>query len=514
MRTEDLFDILVIGGGINGVGIARDAAGRGLKTLLCEKDDLASWTSSASTKLIHGGLRYLEHYEFRLVREALKEREVLLASAPHISWPLRFVLPHNKDLRPAWLIRLGLFLYDHLGKRERLPGSCGVDLTRHCVGTPLVDNLTKGFIYSDAWVQDARMVVLNAMDARNRGAEIRTRTRCIGAIRQQDHWEVKLVDGFTSEISVVRARLLVNAAGPWAQALLTGEIGLKSDKRLRLVKGSHIVVPRLFDHDHAYIFQNQDKRIVFAIPYENDFTLIGTTDVDHEGDPADVKISQEEISYLCQSVSCYFKRPVKAADVVWSYAGVRPLFDNGEADASQTTRDYAVELESEPGKAPVLNILGGKLTTYRKLAQASLSLISDVFGIADKSWTAGSILPGGDIPNEDVNLYIGQMMARYPWLPVKQLERYVKTYGTRVEQILDGTSCLDGLGSCFAGDLYEAEVRYLVDEEWALTSEDILWRRTKLGLHLPQDVGGDLDDWLALYTKKQLQLAAGFSLAS
>ncbi|MCZ4281525.1 glycerol-3-phosphate dehydrogenase [Kiloniella laminariae] len=514
MRTEDLFDILVIGGGINGVGIARDAAGRGLKTLLCEKDDLASWTSSASTKLIHGGLRYLEHYEFRLVREALKEREVLLASAPHISWPLRFVLPHNKDLRPAWLIRLGLFLYDHLGKRERLPGSCAVDLTRHCVGTPLVDSFTKGFIYSDAWVQDARMVVLNAMDARNRGAEIRTRTRCIGATRLKDHWDVRLVDGLTGETSVVRAKLLVNAAGPWMQALLTGEMGLKSDKRLRLVKGSHIVVPRLFDHDHAYIFQNHDKRIVFAIPYENDFTLIGTTDVDHEGDPADVQISQEEISYLCQSVSSYFKRPVKTKDVVWSYAGVRPLFDNGESNASQTTRDYAVELVAEPGSAPALNVLGGKLTTYRKLAQASLSLICGALGIADKSWTAGSVLPGGDIPDEDVNLYIGQLMTRFPWLPVKQLERYVKTYGTRVEQILDGATCLEDLGACLEGDLYTAEVRYLVDEEWALTGEDILWRRTKLGLHLSGGGAARLDDFLVGYTKKKLQPVAGFSLAS
>jgi len=384
----EVLDLVVVGGGINGAGIARDAAGRGLSVLLCEKNDLASATSSASTKLIHGGLRYLEYYEFRLVREALIEREVLLRAAPHIIWPLRFVLPHNKGLRPAWMIRLGLFLYDHLGGRKLLPGSEAIELSRHVAGAPLEIDRGKAFVYSDCWVQDSRLVVLNAMDARERGAEVLTRVECLSARREGAGWRVVLRDLHRGEQREVEARALVNAAGPWTAEFIEQRASLNKAQSLRLVKGSHIVVPKLFDHEFPYIFQNPDGRIVFAIPYEDDFTLIGTTDLDFDGDLGQVKITEAETDYLCKAVNAYFKRKITPADVVWTYSGVRPLYDDAAKTASSATRDYVFEIDHGPGRAPLLSIFGGKITTYRKLAEHALAKLAEVMGPLGEAWTA------------------------------------------------------------------------------------------------------------------------------
>jgi glycerol-3-phosphate dehydrogenase len=477
--VSDSYDLLVVGGGINGTGIARDAAGRGLKVLLVEQNDLASATSSASTKLIHGGLRYLEYYEFRLVREALQEREVLLAAAPHIIWPLRFVLPHERHLRPAWMIRLGLFLYDHLGGRHRLPGSKGVSLDRDPVGRPLKESFHRGFIYSDCWVEDSRMVALNARDAAERGAEIRVRTRCTGASRQGELWHAKFSDGREAT-----ARGLVNAAGPWVGHFLDQGLHLPHRSALRLVKGSHIVVPRLFEGDQAYILQNDDRRIVFAIPYERQFTLIGTTDIPYEADPANVAISDDETSYLCQVINRYFRKTISPADVVWNYAGVRPLYDDASADASAVTRDYVLDLAAPEGCAPLLSVFGGKITTYRRLAEHAMEKLSPFFPKAGRAWTAAAHLPGGDIPGADFDRYLAGLKAARPWLPADLARRYARAYGTRVERFLDGAKSLADLGRAYGDDLYGAEVDYLIDQEWARSAEDILWRRSKLGLHL------------------------------
>ncbi|HEY9539123.1 MAG TPA: glycerol-3-phosphate dehydrogenase, partial [Kiloniellaceae bacterium] len=392
----EVLDLVVVGGGINGAGIARDAAGRGLSVLLCEKSDLASATSSASTKLIHGGLRYLEYYEFRLVREALIEREVLLRAAPHIIWPLRFVLPHNKGLRPAWMVRLGLFLYDHLGGRKLLPASQAIDLRRHPAGAPLAAGLRRAFVYSDCWVQDSRLVVLNAMDAAERGAEVLTRVECLSARREGAQWRVLLRDRRSGLQREVEARALVNAAGPWTAEFLEQRAGLDKVQLLRLVKGSHIVVPKLFDHAFPYIFQNPDGRIVFAIPYEDDFTLIGTTDIDFTGDPGQVAISEEETRYLCEAVNAYFRRKIAPADVVWTYSGVRPLYDDAAESAAAATRDYVVQLDHGDGRAPLLSVFGGKITTYRRLAEHSLAKLEGALGPRGQAWTAGAALPGGD----------------------------------------------------------------------------------------------------------------------
>ncbi|KJE36342.1 glycerol-3-phosphate dehydrogenase [Thalassospira sp. HJ] len=496
------YDLIIIGGGINGAGIARDAAGRGLKILLCEKDDLASATSSASTKLIHGGLRYLEHYEFRLVREALTEREVLLDNAPHIIWPLRFVLPHRKDLRPAWMIRLGLFLYDHLGGRKKLPGSEGISFAKHVAGAPLRDDMTKGFVYSDCWVDDARLVVLNAMDAKAKGAEILTRTECVGAKRAGDVWNVTLRDQESGENRAVSGRMLINAAGPWCADLINPENGVvKSDTKanIRLVKGSHIVVPKLFDHDFCYIFQHGDGRIVFAIPYQGDFTLIGTTDVDFKGDPAKVKIDQGEIDYLCKLASGYFKKPIASQDVVWTYSGVRPLYagEGGEANASKVSRDYTLKLEANGHKAPALHVFGGKITTYRKLAEHALEIISKELGAKDTPWTANAVLPGGDFPNASYEAAFADYAARYDWMDAMMLKRLLRAYGTRIEQIIGDAKGVGDLGKCYGHDLYEAEVRYLIDNEWVQGINDLIWRRSKLGLRLTGDQVADLGERLA-----------------
>ena len=497
MSAGKIVDLLVVGGGVNGAGIARDAAGRGLSVLLCEQDDLAAHTSSASTKLIHGGLRYLEHYEFSLVRKALQEREVLLRLAPHIISPLRFVMPHVSSLRPAWMIRAGLFLYDHLSKREVLPGSHGIDFRTHVSGAPLKKSFKKGFVYSDAAVQDARLVVLNAMDARDRGATILTKTRLIAAKQGPQHWDATLQSTLNGETTLVQARCVVNAAGPWVGSLLSGALNTSARHHVRLVKGSHIVTKRLFDHDHAYIFQNPDKRIVFAIPYENDFTAIGTTDVEYSGDPSKVDISEEETAYLCESVNRYFDIPVSPSQVVWSWSGVRPLLEEEVANPSAVTRDYRLDLTAENNLAPVLSIFGGKITTYRRLAEEAMEKLQPLFSyMKTEDWTAHTSLPGGDIENADFARFLMQFRQRCPWLPAVTAKRYAHAYGTRVDMLLEGIHDVTGLGELFGADLYEVEVRYLIAHEWALTAEDIIWRRSKLGLRLNAAEVARLTAWL------------------
>ncbi len=479
---REIYDVLVVGGGINGVGIARDAVGRGLSVCLCERDDLASHTSSASTKLIHGGLRYLEQYEFALVGKALAEREVLLRLAPHIIWPLRFLLPHQPHLRPAWMIRTGLFLYDHLGRgRRTLPGSRRMALRSDPVGAPLREEFRTGFVYSDAWVQDARLVVLNAMDAAQRGARILTRTRCVAARRVDGVWQVQLehADGRRQDL---QARALVNAAGPWAVQFLDDVAKVGHDHALRLVKGSHIVVPRLFEHDHAYIFQQPDRRIVFAIPYEHDFTLIGTTDVDYRADPSAPKIDAEETRYLCEAANRYFLKQIAPDDVVWSYSGVRPLLDDEEDNAAEVTRDYLLELDTDDGAA-LLNVFGGKLTTYRKLAEEAVDRLVAHAGRKAPAWTArGAPLPGGE--RRDIRALAQELRAARPWLSEATAWRLARNYGTRAVQLLGAAASVQQLGEHFGADLYQAEVDYLREHEWVTQADDLLWRRSKLGLRI------------------------------
>ena len=495
-------DVLVVGGGINGAGIARDLAGRGLKVVLCEQDDLARHTSSSSTKLIHGGLRYLEYCEFGLVRKALAERELLLKSAPHIMWPLRFVMPHDRAMRPVWMVRIGLFLYDHLAKREWLPASTTVDLRRHAVGAPLKPQYSRGFVYSDGWVDDARLVVLNAVDAAARGATILTRCRCEKAERTAGGWRATLRPAGGAALEV-QARALVNAAGPWTSEFLRDRTGQRSARSLRLVKGSHIVVKKLFDHDHAYIFQNPDKRIIFAIPYEGDFTLIGTTDVEIDGAPDSARIDAGEINYLCEQASRYFTRPVLPADVVWAYSGVRPLLDDESGDASAVTRDYLLEFdETRPAAsggssaalwganpAPLLSVWGGKITTFRKLAEEAADLIVERLGERRPAWTESALLPGGNLtawvgapqrPDTDMQRFVAALAVRHPHLPVPVRDRWSRCYGGRVEMLLQA----GGLGAEVAPGLFEVELDYLFQHEWARSADDVLWRRTKLGLHL------------------------------
>ncbi|WP_425254105.1 glycerol-3-phosphate dehydrogenase [Janthinobacterium sp. NFX145] len=509
VETAMACDVLVVGGGINGAGIARDAAGRGLSVLLCEKDDLAAHTSSASTKLIHGGLRYLEYYEFGLVRKALIEREVLLRSAPHIMWPLRFVMPHAKGQRPAWLIRAGLFLYDMLAKREILPASSGIDLTRHAAGQPLKTEFKRGFVYSDGWVDDARLVVLNAIDAADKGAHVLTRTRCTMLAREGEgegegegaSWLATLQDSDGKQ-TTVRARSVVNAAGPWTAEFLQQAAPGGQGRHLRLIKGSHIVVKRLFAHDHAYIFQHPDGRIVFAIPYEHDFTLIGTTDLDYQGDRGKVEIDDEEIRYLCELSSYYFSKPIVPADVVWTYAGVRPLVEDAAADAKAVTRDYRFELDQEG--APLLSIFGGKITTFRKLAEEAMDMLAPLLGNTLPAWTASACLPGGDVygstPQNRAVREFGQfvqgLQREYAWLPAALVARYARAYGTRIHVLLDGRADVAAMGEEIAAGLYAAEVDYMRRHEWAVSAADILWRRSKLGLHLPRETADRLDAWL------------------
>ncbi len=486
-----IFDLAVIGGGVNGAGIARDAAGRGAKVLLLEAGDLAQGTSSASTKLIHGGLRYLEHYEFGLVRESLKEREALWAIAPHIVWPLRFVLPHVPGLRPRWLLRLGLFLYDHIGGRKRLPATRTVDLARHPAGAPLKPQYRHAFEYSDGWVDDARLVVLNAQDAAERGAEVRTRTPLTGARRESDHWVLETPAG------PFRAKALVNAAGPAVLAVL-GLTGEAPDYGMRLVRGSHIVVRKLFDHPYAYFFQLADGRIFFAIPYERDFTLIGTTDRDHTGSLADVHASEEEIAYLCEGASTYFRTAITPADVVWTYSGVRPLIDDGSGRPEAATRGYRLELSEPAEGAPILSVYGGKITTYRHLGEEAVDLLAKrLEALSGPAWTRTQPLPGGDFPVDGVAALEAQLTTRYPFLDPASIDRIVKAYGTRAFRWLGDAPGWQALGRDFGAGLSAAEVDYLVAEEWAQSADDVLWRRSKLGLRLTPEQRDALTDYLA-----------------
>jgi len=495
--SEQLFDIAVIGGGVNGAGIARDAAGRGASVLLLERGDLATGTSSNSTKLIHGGLRYLEHYEFGLVREALSEREVLWGIAPHIIWPLRFILPHRAGLRPRWLLRLGLFLYDHIGGRKRLPAAASVDLTKHPAGVPLKPAYRRGFAYSDGWVDDARLVVLNARDAADRGAEVRTRCEVTALVREGEVWRIQ------AGTETFRARTVINAAGPRVLDLL-GRAGEPSAQKMRLVRGSHIVVRRVFEHEYAYFFQLPDGRIFFAIPYEQDFTLIGTTDVDHKGSLDEVRASAEEIAYLCEGASEYFRKPITPDDVVWTYSGVRPLVDDGSGRPEAATRGYRFELDGTVGEAPLLSIFGGKITTYRQLASAALGhLVPYVPSLGSPDWTGRTPLPGGDFAMTQAAAVTRDLAVRYPFLGEARAARLIRLYGTRAAVILGAATNEADLGEHFGHGLTAAEVDYLVAYEWARTAEDILWRRTKLGLRFTADETARLAAYLTERTSIQ-----------
>jgi len=503
---EKLYDLAVIGGGVNGCGIARDAAGRGLSVFLCEQGDLAGATSSASTKLIHGGLRYLEYYEFSLVRKSLQEREVLLRAAPHIIWPLRFVLPHHKGLRPAWFIRLGLFVYDHLGGRKLLPGTRVIDLTRDPAGAPLKPLYKKAFEYSDCWVEDSRLVILNAMDAAARGAEIRVGHRCIDARRQDDrrqdgHWSLTVENRETGGREAIGARGIVNAAGPWAEQFVRERLHFETPARVRLVKGSHVIVPRLFDHDRAYLFQNTDQRIIFAIPYEQDFTLVGTTDVDYPGDPADAAITDDEIGYLCRSAGEYFTAAITPEDVISTFSGVRPLYDDGSKSAQSITRDYVLKLDAPGNRLPLLNIFGGKLTTYRTLSEQVLHALRPFYPAMGGPWTRDKPLPGGDFPVGGSADLVASLRQDCPALSEPHARRLIRAYGTRAWTVIAGIHKLDDLGDPFGADLYACEVSYLMVHEWARTAADLLWRRSKLGLRLSGAEAERLDAWMRTHRR-------------
>lgn len=474
-------DLLIIGGGINGVGIARDAVGRGLSVVLCEQGDLAGATSSSSSKLIHGGLRYLEQFHFRLVREALSEREVLLRNAPHIIHAKSFLLPHSEALRPVWMIRTGLFLYDHLGKNTTLPRSYPVDLAHSTFGAGLKENYEKGFVYSDCWVDDARLVVLNAIDAADKGAKILTRTACVKAERLAEYWCVTLENTLTKQQQIIEARCVINAAGPWVQEVQENILKVTSQGRVSLVKGSHIIVPKLYDGDHAWILQNEDDRVIFVIPYEKDYSLIGTTDVPHP-QPEAVTISETEVAYLCQAVNRYTQKPIKPSDVVASYAGLRPLYDDGKDNPSTVTRDYVLEVNAARGSPPLLTIYGGKITTYRCLAEHALKKLHRFFPHMGPIWTNHVPLPGGDIGGQDWPSYQKMMKEKYDFLPEALMEALLKRHGSRITFVLEGVKTLADLGQYYGGNLYEREVAYFRQHEWAVTDEDILWRRTKEGL--------------------------------
>lgn len=514
-ETPAPVDLLIIGGGINGCGIARDAVGRGYSVVLAEKGDLAGATSSASTKLFHGGLRYLEYFEFRLVREALVEREVLLRAMPHISWPMRFVLPYHRNMRfegatptsrllglfmpwmrgrrPAWLIRLGLFLYDRLGGRKILPGTTTLHLPGTPEGAPLQARFERAYEYSDCWVEDSRLVVLNARDAQARGATILTRSRVSAAQARDGLWEVTLDTAQGPQ--TLRARMLVNAAGPWVGDMIHGTLGLNARDKVRLVRGSHIVTKRLYDHDKCYFFQGTDGRIIFAIPYESDFTLIGTTDADHADPDTPPRCTEEERDYLCAFASQYFKRPVTADDVVWSYSGVRPLYDDGARSATAATRDYVLKTDQSAG-APVLHVFGGKITTYRRLAEAALARIAKVLPPAKGDWTAGVPLPGGDFPVDGVADLTEALRARHPFLDAFWARRLIRAYGTEAATILGAARSPADLGQDFGATLHEAEVRWLIVHEFARSADDILWRRSKLGLRLSAEQAAALSRWI------------------
>jgi len=486
------FDLFVVGGGINGTGIAADAAGRGLDVGLCEMGDLAHATSSSSSKLIHGGLRYLEHYEFRLVKEALTEREVLLKIAPHLVTPMRFQMPHRPHLRPAWLIRIGLFLYDNLGKRDTLLGSKGV---KYGTDSPLKDDITQGFEYSDCWVDDARLVVINALSAQQNGASIFARTRCTSAKRVDNQWHISLEDQITKETHEVTAKALVNAAGPWVSSFIETKLEQKAPYGIRMIKGSHIVVPKLYQHSNAFIMQNTDKRIVFAIPYREHYTLLGTTDVEYKGNPNDVAISEEETQYILKVANDHFKKTLSPADVVWSYSGVRPLLEDESSDPSAVTRDYTLHLDDKNHKAPLLSIFGGKITTYRKLALSAMTKLTPYFDNLGEAWTDSKPLPGGDL-EMSLDAFAMKLQQDYPFIGANLARRFANSYGTLTHTLLDKVNAEDELGQHFGNQLYQVEVDYLINHEWARSAEDILWRRTKLGLELTSDQVTALESYI------------------
>ena len=489
------YDLLVVGGGINGIGIARDAAGRGLSVLVVEKDDLAAHTSSWSSKLIHGGLRYLEQYEFRLVGESLAEREVLLSIARHLVSPMRFVMPHVPELRPRWMIRIGLFLYDHLGRRTKLPGSHGVNLAGPPYNAGLKDSLKNGFIYSDCRVDDARLVVANALDAKRLGAKILTRTACVSAQRKDGLWTAQLkgADGATTEVA---ARAVVNAAGPWVKEVLNSHLHQPSRDNVRLVKGSHIVVPRLYEGEHAFILQNDDKRVVFMIPYEGRFTLVGTTDITVEGDPGNPQASAEEVAYLCRAVNRYLAKPVTPADVVWRYSGIRPLYDDGTSDPSAVTRDYTLRVDDDHGAAAVLSVFGGKITTYRRLAEHVLEKLAPYFPGLKPAWTDKAALPGSDL-SMSLDVAFELLRGKYAGIPTEALGGIFRRHGTLAAAVLGDSRSEAELGEHFGAGLYAREVTYFVEDEWACTAEDVLWRRTKAGLHLSPAQRERVAAWMA-----------------
>ena len=498
MTNLGTVDLLVIGGGVNGAGIARDAVGRGLSVVLCEKGDLAEGTSSRSGKLVHGGLRYLEYYEFRLVREALIEREVLLSAAPHIIWPMRFVLPHSPEQRPAWLVRLGLFLYDHLGGRKRLPASRRINLRAAPEGRIIKDEFRLAFEYSDCWVDDARLVVLNALDARSLGATVLTRTAARSARRVDGFWEIDLGEPGNSAGAgyQLRARAIVNAGGPWVEGVIGQVAGLNSRRRVRLVKGSHIVVRKFWDGPQAYLFQNHDKRVIFVNPYEDDLCLIGTTDVPYAGAAEDVAVDDGEVDYLLAAVNRYVTRALTRADIRHAFSGVRPLYDDNAANPSAVTRDYVFDTDGGDGRPPMLSVFGGKITTYRKLAEHAMQQLASVFPAMKAAWTARAPLPGGDLPNADFDSFLVNWGRRHAWLPAELARHYARLYGTRADAVIGEAHSLAGLGRHFGGLLYEREARYLRETEWAQTADDILERRTKHGLHLDRAARAAFATWL------------------
>lgn len=496
MTNEDIYDLFVIGGGINGAGVARDAAGRGLKVALSEKDDLAEGTSSRSGKLVHGGLRYLEYYEFRLVREALIEREVLLKAAPHIIWPMRFVLPHSPEDRPAWLVRLGLFLYDHLGGRKKLPGTRTLNLRRDPEGAAIVDQYTRGFEYSDCWVDDARLVVLNAVDAAAKGALVLTRSPVVSARRDGKLWTVTTRNSQTGEQRSFKARCIVNCAGPWVSDIIGRVAGSNSSRNVRLVKGSHIIVPKFWTGANAYLVQNHDKRVIFINPYEGDKALIGTTDIAYEGRAEDVAADEAEIDYLLKAVNRYFKEKLRREDVLHSFSGVRPLFDDGKGNPSAVTRDYVFDLD-ETGGAPMLNVFGGKITTFRELAERGMQRLRHIFPNMGGDWTEAAPLPGGDMPGADYETFANSLRDAYPWMPRNLLHHYGRLYGTLTRKLVGSANGVAALGRHFGGNLYEAEVRYLISNEWAQQADDILYRRTKHYLHLTEAERAAFREWFS-----------------
>lgn len=488
MASDSTYDIFVIGGGIHGVGIARDAAGRGYKTMLCEMDDLGSGTSSKSSKLIHGGLRYLEHGHFRLVNEALAERAILLKAAPHIVWPLKFCLPTTSHTRSRWLIRFGLFLYDIMAGNGVFPPAIAIDMHKSAAGSVLDPSIATGFIYHDCWCQDYRMVIVNALDARDKGAEIFTRSRCTSAVREDDIWkiEVEKEDGSTF---IVRSRALVNAAGPWAASIMKNVVESSIKPQLSLVRGSHIIVKRVGNTDYGYVFQNHDKRIIFMLPYEGDYTLIGTTEVVHDSSLSDVEISPAEIKYLCTAVSDYLMKPIMPSLVISSFAGVRPIYDSNAKNTSSASRDYTLQIEQPEGQAPLLSVLGGKLTTYRKLSENAVNKLGVIIGAKGKDWTEKALLPGGSIKGNNIDTHGVYMREKYPWLPVEVIYRYTKNYGSMSERILEGATSLADMGAHICAGLYAREIEYLIQKEWVQKPEDILWRRSKCGLRAsPEEV--------------------------